>query len=88
MTEEIDDLRSRFKTAESELHDAQRDIGEAEYQIGEIKEKLKELGFDPNGDLDAQFTAKGEKLSGIIDEGESILRDAETISDNGADESS
>lgn len=78
MTDDIDQLRERFRNADRELHDAQRDIRESESTITTIKERLTELGFDPEGDLDAQIIEKREKLDGVITEVETILADAET----------
>ena len=79
MTDEgINQLRERFRNAERELNDAQRDIRESEDTITTIKDRLTELGFDSAGDLDAQIAEKRGKLDGIITEVETILADAET----------
>ena len=75
--EQLDQLRERFRNAERELHDARRDISESESTITTIKEHLTELGFDPEGDLDAQIVEKRGKLDGVITEVEGILADAE-----------
>jgi chromosome segregation ATPase len=78
--EELEQLRGRYRKTADELRDAQRDIGEAEQTQGQIRERLDELGFSPDKDLDEQLAEKRGKLTGVIDEVEGILADAETVS--------
>ncbi len=87
-TDLLDAARKRWDTAKDDLRLAQHDVERVKREQGEVAGQLKELGYDPDGDLDGQLREKVEALDGSIKDVEAILANGEGSLPDGETESS
>lgn len=77
-TDLLDEARKRWTQAQDVLRLATRDVERAKEEQTQVATQLRELGFDPDGDLDEQLRVKGEALNAAIADVEKILADGES----------
>ena len=77
-TDLLDGLRTRWDQAKADLRLAQHDVSKTKEQQQQVATQLRELGYDPDGDLDGQLREKVEGLNEDVAGVEAILANGES----------
>ena len=77
--QELEALRSRYQQDQRDLAVAERDVKDAEEGLQALDQELRDLGFDPTADLEAQLAKKEKELAAILDDVEQHLTAGEAL---------
>ena len=76
-TDLLDEQKKTWDQTKDDLRLAQHDVSRAKEQQHEVATQLRELGYDPDEDLDGQLREKAEGLGGSIKDVADILANGE-----------